>query len=673
MASPDIDAAEQGLLRAIKEGNSGAVELFKGELSRLQSGNEAPRAAAPSTTAGGTPEAVGPGGAFLQGARRGAAMIVGAPARMMAGASDLLGFGGRKVGEALGMVPDPEAGKNGLMPKVNNLIDFIAGEHVPESVGRSAIEGAVTGPLSGAKTAVTLGKAVLSAGAAGGATQAAIEKGMNPLAAIPLGILTGFGAGGVAARIPGVNGLSGAETLAKSKLTEAAAGITPKQFSQGTNNQMLATGYENPLLPSQALDVPAPGMLGLQEALLQSRSTGGAKLRDMSSTQGNRTNTMLEELRNNGGQTPRGDDMLASRVQALAQEEAKSRPQAVNAATKDMFNSSLGTSWKFDLNLGSNVDRGLQKAAVQYRSEPYVVQAIEDARDQLGTLLKGVDVTPAELTNIIGHLKRNVLPNVEKASTSDLNRAKGVVTELLKPLEDLAQRHAPALKQATELQASLRADLPGKFDDVLRTTAAGGGPNNMLNAAAQRPEMVGALGNRDPQVAQELLQRTVNQALDKALAPGKVSGVTSSSAGLTTQQQLANSLEGKALQANVELLFRGAPDPKAAAEGFNRVLEVVGHAGKPTGARMPLNMEMPAMQEAARGGLGSSPQKVNFLGRVFQAGYGQFRDNASVKVLMSPDVMDRLSYISTLPKVKLTPALLAATLPQLFQDKQNGP
>ena len=477
MASPDIDAAEQGLLRAIKEGNSGAVELFKGELSRLQSGAAVPRAAASAPDAGGAPEAVGPGGALLQGARRGAAIMVGAPARMAAGVSDLLSFGGRKVGEALGMAPDPEAGKNNLTPKVNNLVDFIAGEHVPESVGRSMIEGAITAPLSGAKTLVGLGKTAVAAGTAGGATQAGIEKGMSPIAAIPLGVLAGFSAGGVAARIPGVNGLSSAETLAKGKLAEAAAGITPRQFSQGTNNQMLAMGHDNPLLPSQALDVPAPGMLGLQEALLQSRSAGGTKLRDMVSTQGNRTTGMLEELRNNGGQTPRGDDLLASRVQALAQEEAKSRPQAVNAATKDMFNTPLGANWKFGLDLGSNVDAGLQKAAAKYRSEPYVVQAIEDARSQLGVLFKGTDVTPVEVTNIIGHLKRNVLPNVEKASTSDLNRAKGVVTELLKPLEDLAQKHAPALKQATELQASLRADLPGKFDDVLRTTAAGGGPN----------------------------------------------------------------------------------------------------------------------------------------------------------------------------------------------------
>ena len=475
------------------------------------------------------------------------------------------------------------------------------------------IEGAITAPLSGAKTLVGLGKTAVAAGTAGGATQAGIEKGMSPIAAIPLGVLAGFSAGGVAARIPGVNGLSSAETLAKGKLAEAAAGITPRQFSQGTNNQMLAMGHDNPLLPSQALDVPAPGMLGLQEALLQSRSAGGTKLRDMVSTQGNRTTGMLEELRNNGGQTPRGDDLLASRVQALAQEEAKSRPQAVNAATKDMFNTPLGANWKFGLDLGSNVDAGLQKAAAKYRSEPYVVQAIEDARSQLGVLFKGTDVTPVEVTNLIGHLKRNVLPDVEKASTSDLNRVKGVVTEVLKPLEDLAQKHAPALKQATELQSSLRADLPGKFDDVLRTTAAGGGPNGMLNATAQRPEMIGALGNRDPQVAQELLQRTVNQAIDKALAPGKVSGVTSSTAGVTAQQQLANSLEGKALQANVELLFRGAPDPKAAAEGFNRVLEVVGHAGKPTGARMPLSMEMPMLQEAAVGDLAQRRRRLTFL------------------------------------------------------------
>ena len=62
MAQQDIDDAEQGLLRAIKEGDNGAVQLFKSELSRLQAGTAVPGAAAPSSPAGGASEASGPQG-----------------------------------------------------------------------------------------------------------------------------------------------------------------------------------------------------------------------------------------------------------------------------------------------------------------------------------------------------------------------------------------------------------------------------------------------------------------------------------------------------------------------------------------------------------------------------------------------------------------------------------
>ena len=169
-----------------------------------------------------------------------------------------------------------------------------------------------------------------------------------------------------------------------------------------------------------------------------------------------------------------------------------------------------------------------------------------------------------------------------------------------------------------------------------------------------------------------MLQRTVNNAITKALEPGKQSGVQAANAGLTTKSMLVDSLEGAATQKNLELMFRGHSDPAAAAAGFNRVLDTVARASKPTGMRQAGAVEPPFVSEAIRGGAGSTPQKVNVLGKAWQGAFGQFRDNATVAVLTRPDVMERLSYIASLPKPKLTPALIAATLPQLFEN-QNGP
>ena len=679
MAQEDLDAAEAGLLSAIKSGDARAVELFNGELARLQSG---------TPVAGSDSTAKAPAGApatELNPARKWAAVAGMAPAKALAGVADLGYLGFRKLGEVTGLVDPKSPREPGFSGPVDDLTNYLAGgdvgkladypgtAKVPESVGRAALEAAITAPLSGAKTLVGAAKAIGSAAAAGGATQAALEKGMSPWAAIPLGMATGHVTGGVMSKIPGVNGLTPAETLAHGQLKPATEGTSQQAFREGTDNQMLAHGHDIPLLPSQALNQSAPEMEALQEALLSSRSSGGTKLREMASTQGTRVNQLVEGLRNIGGRSPRTDDLLAEEVKKLAQKEVKSRSEAVNDATRSLYQDPLGSAWKFSPQLEHTVDAGLTTALEQYRSEPVVAAAIQHARTNLTGLLSNPEVTPVEVSNMIGHLKRNVLPDISQTSTSDLNRARTVVVQLLAPLENLATRHAPALGQGQTLQASLRADLPGKFDEITRTAAAGGGPRGMLNTASQRPELVSAVANQNPRLAQELLQRTVDNAVTKALEPGIRSGVQAPNAGLTAKHMLADSLEGAALQKNLELLFHGHADPKAAAEGFNRVLDVVAHASKPTGGRGIGAIEPPFISEAVRGGVGSAPQKINVFGRMFQSLYGQFRDNASVHVLTQPDVMDRLAYIARQPKVRLTPALIAATLPQLFQEPTDVP
>lgn len=673
MAQEDLDAAESGLLSAIKSGNPRAIELFKGELARLQSG--APPSGIDPTpkTDAGAPATGTSGEEFIKGLRRSAGMIAGAPLRMVAGGADLLGLGINKAGSALG-VPQENLPQNGFYSKyANKAADAIAGQSIGESTGRSALEAAIMAPLSGANTAVNAAKAIGSAATSGAVAHESMSRGMSPWAAIPLSVVAGHGTGAVMGKIPGMNGLTPAETFSYGKLKQASEGIPQAGFREGTINQMEAHGHEIPLLPSQALSTAAPELEALQAAMLSSRSAGGTKLRETISTQSNRVKQLVEGLKNIGGQTPRTDDLMAEGVKKLAQGEVKSRSEAVNDATRGLYQDPLGSSWKFNPQLGAQVDAGLTNAQQLYRSEPVVSAAIANAKSNLTGLLSNPAVTPVEVTNMIGHLKRNVLPDISTTSTSDLNRARAVVVELLTPLEKIAMKHAPALGEGQALQSSLRADLPGKFDEVTRTAAAGGGARGMLNTASQRPELISAVVNKDPQLAQEILQRTVNNAVDKSLVPGAQSGVQASNAGITAKTMLTDSLEGASLQKNLELLFKGHPDPKAAAEGFNRVLGVVANASKPTGGKGVQSLEPSFIQEAARGGAGSMPQRVNLFGRLGQTVYGQFRDNATVRVLTQPDVMDRLAYIASLPKVKLTPALLTATLPQLFQEPKNVP
>lgn len=684
MTQEALDSAEAGLLSAIKSGNARAIELFKGEIARLQSGDAAALSAPAKAPASGTSVTGTAGEEFVKGARKTASIAVMAPSRALAGATDLLGLGINKAGKALGAGPEPLIEPGFFSKRVGEFTDDLAGQKLSDNPGRAALEGAMLGPLGMARVPLMAGitsrlspgivpeavKAVSGSAAAGASTQAALEGGMSPWAAVPLGVVAGHGVGGAAGLIPKVNGLTAAETLSKGKLLTGIEGVSQDQLAGGGRAMKEAAALDQKLLPSQALSTSAPEMEALQQAMLASRSSGGTSMREGVAVQSQRNTQLIEGLRNAGKQTPRGDDQLAEGVKSIAQDLSKDRYRAINDATRSDYKAPA--SGRLKSGLGDDVDAGLKAAEIKYRSSPFVVDAIKETRAQLVPLLRKSDFSPNELAEILQHVKTNILPNAMGLKTSDKDRIRGVLSDLLAPLDDIVTMTAPRLTAARKLQASLRADLPGQFDEVIRTAEASGGPRTMLNAVAQRSEMVGGLASKDPQLAQEMLQRTVNNAITKALEPGKQSGVQAANAGLTAKSMLVDSLEGAATQKNLELMFRGHSDPAAAAAGFNRVLDTVARAAKPTGMRQAGAVEPPFVSEAIRGGAGSTPQKVNVLGKAWQGAFGQFRDNATVAVLTRPDVMERLSYIASLPKVKLTPALLSATLPQLFEN-QNGP
>jgi hypothetical protein len=261
-----------------------------------------------------------------------------------------------------------------------------------------------------------------------------------------------------------------------------------------------------------------------------------------------------------------------------------------------------------------------------------------------------------------------------QATTSDQNRIRGVLERLMAPIQQEVNRRAPPISQANAIQAQMRSQLPGEFDDVFRTARAAGGPEAMLNAAAKRPGLVPEVLPYDQDATRELLQRSVSKAVDAALSPSTQTGAQRPNAGLLARDALTEGLGGQALQANLRTLFSASPNPQAAVDGFNRVLSVAANASRPSGLGAGLEKPISGVSEAVRGGVGSGPQRVNVAGRIAQTVLAKnLRDNQLIKVLSRPDVMMRLEKIAAIPDIKLTPATIAGILPELFQERQDGP
>jgi hypothetical protein len=185
-------------------------------------------------------------------------------------------------------------------------------------------------------------------------------------------------------------------------------------------------------------------------------------------------------------------------------------------------------------------------------------------------------------------------------------------------------------------------------------------------AVTQRPEALGAVAQTNPRLAQELIQRQVDQEVTRA-SRNTGERVPLANKGIA----LENALKDKGVMANLDYLFPGNP---AAAADFKTKLEVAANASKPRG---PLSGVDPGptslgVQEvgktAARASLGMVPYIVGGLARAIASPYRRLSDNQLIAVLQKPDVIERLAALSQVPAPRLTQAAFMAAVPQLFEE-----
>lgn len=652
------------------------IELLKSEHARVRSlatnaaakaGKDDP-ASTPVEGAGGAafgvypkakarPQNVSDAGAGME------AVALMAPVKGVAGAIDLAGQGGRVLLNATTGLNLPKT--PALTPIVDRWTDQIAGRPVENSVARSAFEGAIMGPLSGGKTAAQVIPQMVSGGAGGAAADASNRAGAHPLVSALLGMGAGVGAGKVAGNI----GLTPAEMLAKGRVQRAGQGVTPGQYAEGSAAQAQAQREGVQLLPSQALQTEAAGYEELQRQLLASQARKGDSFREGVAKQPGQVQAMIERLRTAGGQTPRPDDDLATGVQRIAAQTEAAGPKAVNAATRPLYNDPLGKAWQLSPATVERVGLGLDDAIFKNRADAATANALKEAKAHLDSVLNNGQATPEILARALQSVK-NDLPSYSAYPTA-ANNTRRVVAETVKPLEDLIARHAPDLGRAPQMQAQLRQDLPTPFSEISRQEGQRTGTEGALNAATSRPEVMGAVQKADPLLAQELVQRQLNGAIDTATARSATTGLPAANSGVKLKNLLTEGLKGREFQRNLDMLFPGRPDE---AMIFQQRLEVASNASKPRGdlkgpaQGSPLQAQEIAIK-GSRGLAGQLDYVMGGLTRALAASKNRLSDDAVIHILQQPDVIDRLAKLSSLPAPRLTRAAFIAAVPQLFEEE----
>lgn len=636
------------------------VELLKTQYTRARESlaDTQPRAPTPAGAAGAP---IGGGsGSYVPNPRAVGAVAAMAPARMVGGMLDLGGEGVKAIGKA-SRIPVPNFPH--LVPQVDRFTDVLAGEPVGQSVGRAAFEGAITGPLMAGKMANVVPQAVAGA-AAGGTAEAVREAGGAGWAQLLAALL----AGQVGGRLSVNSGLTNSEVMAKGPLRRATEGLSPDDFATArkADAQMRAEGITP--LPSQSMQVPATGLQALQGAMYNSRASGADAFRASTGQIPKQTAALIERLRGMGGQTPRPDDDMAAAIQRVMDVEAAKAPKAINAATKPLYNDPLGTSWTIKPEVRDRIELGMDRAIFENRGNQAVVEALTQARKHLLGATAIGETNPKLLAEALQSVKQNLTAYSEYPQAANYSRK--VVSDTIRPLEELVAKHAPQLGAAPKVQAALREDLPTPFNEVLRQAKTSSGTEAALAAVEKRPEVLRTLAKENPLLAQEVLQRQLDRAIEKATAPNPQTNLPRGSEGAQLKAALTRGDSGKVFSESLDILLPGRPQ---AQEGFRRILDVVANASKPTtvGGGVARGLSVP--EEAVRGTLGTGAQQTGVTARISGALWGNFRDNATIRVLRDPNVIARLERIASLPTPRLTLAAVTAGVPQLFTEPNNEP
>jgi hypothetical protein len=542
---------------------------------------------------------------------------------------------------------------------VDRFTDQLAGEPISPSIGKAAFEGAITGPLLAGKTAAIVPQAVAGA-AGGGASEAVREAGGHPIAQLLAALTAGYAGGKIAGNI----GLSKNEVLAKGPLRRATEGLSGDDFrtARAADAQMRAEGISP--LPSQSMQVEAPGLQELQGAMLRSRASGADKFRTDAAQIPKQSQVLIERLRTMGGQTPRPDDDMAAAIQKLMDAEAARAPKAINEATKPLYNDPLGKAWTLKPEVRERIELGMDQAIYDNRANQAVVQALRQAQQHLLQATAVGETNPKLLAEALQSVKQNLTAYSEYPQAA--NHARRVVSDTVKPLEALVSKHAPALGSAPRVQAELRQDLPTPFNEVLRQARTSTGTEAALAAVEKRPEVLRTLARENPRLAQEVLQRQLDRAIEKVSMPR--GNLPPGNEGSELKKALTRGPSGQVFKESLDILLPGRPE---AQEGFRRILDVVANASKPvtTGGGSGAALGIP--QEAVRGAFGTGAQQTGVMARVSGAVWGNFRDNATIKVLQDPNVIARLEKIAALPTPRLTLSAVTAGVPQLFTEPQE--
>lgn len=619
---------------------------------------------------------------LLSRAREVAAVGAMAPAKGVAGMVDLAATADQWMTKRInGSDPRPHPQLSKKVDDLTNWLGHTSGtagdlgdvEKIPMSTGRAVGEGAISALLGGGPKAA----AAVAGGAAGGTAEELQQRGA-PWYAQLLGALLA----GQVGRLPQLRGQSAGDALAAGRINRAREGVTDEQLLRGAPNVREGQAAGMTLLPSQAADVPnAASVRGLQQleaALLGSRASKADAFRTQTGEQAERVRTLAEELRNISGQAPRLEDELADALKGLTTSYVKEGGDAVNAATKSLYKSTsaqqqMGPMWS--AYRAKQVEQQFEEALIKYRANGAAVTALQEAKTRLLGLLKDrrKPVTPEELETAMSDVIRD-LPAYTAMTPSSANLARGAVTDAMKDLRTRVDTLSPELKQARELQAQLRGDLLSDTSPIVRAAQGTGAPDAYLTRAMRSPEVMGLVEQRNPRLAQELRQRFVNQVLDNALKKESTSGLGKPQVGIEIQNQLNDTAGGKMVMQGLENLFYSAPDPKAAAEGFRRIVRVMANASKPVGRQTDsaLRSLNPAEAQYQTTRLTRATEQVDnalgFAGRSAANLYNNLRDNATIDILTRPDVMERLVAMGKVPAPRITQSTILATVPQLFQE-----
>lgn len=643
-----LEQLERALHAADAAGDEDAARQlaaeYQSESTRVAASR--PRAVA-SAGAAGAPDRGGSTGTAndVPNLRTAGAVAAMAPARAVGGLADLGYAGGRWAGEKTGLVDPKEERSKNLTPKIEALTNELAGQPVGQGMGRAVAEGVMTAPMAGGSKLAGM----VAGGFGAGASELAAEHNLPWWAQLGLGVSVG----GVAGKATDLARMRPSETLSRSRLANSVKGITEDELRAAQRNLDSADASGLKLMPSQSLE-NGQGLEKLQAALMDSKSKGSEDFLRRAYEVPGKVKEMVAQLKSRSGQNPRDEALMAESIQDIAAREAKSGSQAVNAATAADYAAARAPGVPtFGAANIPKLRQLFSSASRDAIDDPTAQALLSKSQSAIEAALQQ-GVKPDKLVSLVSNLKRD-LPAGTEVATSATNRVRGILDDVLNQVRDQAEAAAPSLKTARQTQAELRQDLPGKFDEVTRMAKRGGGPTPALNFAADSPELLGAVGKADARLAQELVQRRLNQTADKALESNRP--------GTVAQRELS-----------------GAPGlehltGESGANQLRQALEAMRMGDRPTGATAnaatftPLAGEN-AARNTTRGLTGQIDYLAGTVGRLV-AGTGlRISDSAAIKVLSRPDAMERLAYLKSLPPGNNLRAAALATFPDLFEEQK---